>query len=747
MKLTYLLLPLYLLCFAGTTFAVDLSGRDRSGRDRSDRDLPGSGNDIGKTVIYRDSWGIPHIYSPTDEGGLYAQGYAMAEDRPEQLLLNLLTAIGELSSVVGEGAVQSDLRSHLFDHYGVARKNWNQIPRQLQHHTEAFVAGITAFYNDHPEDIPSWWQGRQVDKYMIVAFGRLFLYNWSIDEAYGDLRRSGIKPGYEPVKRGSNQFAVSPKRSANGAAILAIDPHLAWFGPSRFWEFRIHAGKLHGSGVTLAGSPYIGLGHNANMAWAMTTGGPDTADIYALTLKQGDNSQYLYDGKWRTMQSRNITLQVKGEASQTHTLWFAHQGPVVAWQDGKAYAAAMAYAEQVNISGAWFTLNYGTDYRDAIESLAGLTVFPQNVMVADTSGNIYYQRTGRVPIRPNGYDWSRAVDGSTSKSAWQGFHPASDHLQVLNPPQGYMQNCNIPPDAMIPNSPFSLVHTRDYLYSGPGYGPARAGWTNQRGARAIQLLQANDSITAQDAMAIINDVHPYGIERWIGVLKMADEKFADQFEGSRRYQSGIKDLLKWDGNLHRNSSAALKYYYWREQLVKDLGEAESDRQKLLIDDWYAIVEGREQKPVRLEDAILKTMATSFSTAMDRLAKEFETDKPTYGDLFRVGRDDTSWPLGGGGSFGTRTLRSIGYAPGKKNNGYRERYWGRSGQTSTQIVVLSKPIRSWIYLPIGQSDRKDSIHYTDQAEKLFSKRQLKPSWWLPEDLYGHIESRTVLQGAP
>ena len=71
-------------------------------------------------------------------------------------------------------------------------------------------------------------------------------------------------------------------------------------------------------------------------------------------------------------------------------------------------------------------------------------------------------------------------------------------------------------------------------------------------------------------------------------------------------------------------------------------------------------------------------------------------------------------------------------------------WGRSGQTSTQIVVLSKPPRSWLYIPLGQSDRPESPHFADQAEKTFSTRQLKPSWWLPEDLAGHVESRTVLK---
>ena len=156
----------------------------------------------------------------------------------------------------------------MWDHYGVGKRHFHELRTELQRHMTAFAAGINHFYKMHPEDVPAWWKGRSVDVHMLVAFGRLFLYNWSIDEAYGDLRRGGIRPGYDPPQRGSNQFSISPSRSAEGAAILAIDPHLAWFGPSRFWEFRIHAGNLHGSGVTLPGSLYVGLGHNADLAWA-----------------------------------------------------------------------------------------------------------------------------------------------------------------------------------------------------------------------------------------------------------------------------------------------------------------------------------------------------------------------------------------------------------------------------------------------------------------------------------------------
>ena len=46
--------------------------------------------------------------------------------------------------------------------------------------------------------------------------------------------------------------------------------------------------------------------------------------------------------------------------------------------------------------------------------------------------------------------------------------------------------------------------------------------------------------------------------------------------------------------------------------------------------------------------------------------------------------------------------------------------GRTGQTSTQIVILTKPPQSYMVIPLGESDHPNSGHYDDQAEKLFSK---------------------------
>ncbi len=703
-------------------------------------DLPGTGEDAGKIVVYRDVWGVPHIYAPTVEGGMYAMGWTQAEDRPVQLLRNLARGMGEISKADGPSGIQSDVVAKTFRLYESSQQNLDRLDADLRVQTRAFVDGINDWYAAHPEDVPEWWGDRQVDDAMIVAFGRLFLHGWSIDDGFGDLRRGGIEPGVEKTERASNQWAVSPERSANGAAILYIDPHLSWFGPSRFWEFRIHAGALHGSGFTLAGQSFIGLGHNENLAWAMTTGGPDTADIYELTLNPDNPAQYRYDDGFRDFGVRQIAIAVKGMPEPIkQTIYESHHGPIVALRGGKAYAHKMAYWDQVEGNEAWMHLGYAKDYTGAVDAMATLQVFPQNVMVADTSGNIYYQRTGRVPVRPEGYDWTKPVDGSVSATEWQGIHPSSDHVQMLNPPQGFMQNCNISPDVMLSNSPIKAADYRPYLFTDRGYGSQQGGWQNQRGARAIQLLSADDSVTVDEALGYAVDIHPYGVERWIETLKIADEQLGDDFGDDEGYQTGIKDLLAWDGDLAHDSTAALKYVYWREQLVKDHGKEAVDQADEIITDLAASY-GRAKQELNLSEGQLAAALQSFSGAMAKLKQDWGSYDAAYGDKFRVGRDDQSWPVGGGGGDGTRTLRTVGYDREREDH----TRWGRSGQTSTQIVVMTKPVQSWTFVPIGQSDRPDSPHYADQAEKLFSKRQLKPTCWLPADLAKQTKSRIELK---
>lgn len=720
-------MPVHLRALMALALTLSLAGCT------ADSPLPGQGEDSGQVVVYRDSWGVPHIYAPTEEAGVWAMGWTQAEDRPEELLKNFLRGIGEVASVEGPAGIQSDMVARLWDNYDLCRRLADQVSPQGRRLTRAFVDGVNAYYQAHPEDLPDWWGDRQVDEAMVHAFGRLFLYSWSIDDGFGDLVRGGVQPNFVPTSRGSNQWAVSPKRSADQAAILLIDPHLGWHGASRFWEFRIHAGELRGSGFTLPGFPTIGLGHNEHLAWAMTTGGPDTADIFELQLKPGDPTRYHFDGEYRELKSRKFTLQVAGTGGQEITLYESHLGPIVARHGDRAWAHRTAYADVVAALDAWYILGLGRDYRAAVEALDTLYLFPQNIMVADTQGNIYYQRTGRVPIRPAGFDYSRPVDGTTSATDWQGFHPAADLVQLLNPDQGYMQNCNIPPDAMLVDSPLQPDRYRDYIFADRSHHAELSGWTNPRGARAVELLEGDSSVTLEEALAYAMDVRVYEARRWLELFSRARERFAGT-ETDGPLIDAAADLEGWDQNLTPDSTGALKYFLWKEQLEASGFPVDQAR---AISDLRASL-GESVPLPELDESRLRQLWDAFVTALSKYQASGGDLQATYGDVFRVGRGDRSWPVGGGGRHGTSTLRNMNYE--KRPDGS---FWGRSGQTSPQVVVMSNPVRSWTVTPLGQSDRPTSPHYSDQAEQLFSRGLMKPTWWTPAELAAQPKQRVRL----
>jgi acyl-homoserine lactone acylase PvdQ len=302
---------------------------------------------------------------------------------------------------------------------------------------------------------------------------------------------------------------------------------------------------------------------------------------------------------------------------------------------------------------------------------------------------------------------------------------------------------------MMEDSPFRPERTIPYVYADltqqTVYGyPGRGGWTNSRGARAVELLKADDRISVEEAMAIANDIRPFGAPRWVEALLKADKRYGASYRSDRDYAAGIEEMRSWDFELAADSRAALKYAYWRMQLVEDVGGGRLRQMARRVECLREPL-GEARRPLSLSDTELQALAGAFARAMADLRSDLGTVEKTYGEVFRVGRGDRSWPCEGGMGevLGLTTLRNVGYGPERADH----TRWAQVGQTSTGIVALTRPIRSWTYVPLGQSDRPGSPHYRDQAERAFSPRRMKPTWWTPEELAGHIESRTVIAAGP
>ena len=647
-----------------------------------------------EVTIKRDTWGVPHIFADTLADGAYGLGYAQAEDRLEQIYSNYREALGRTAEVTNAQAVEDDFQARLARHETVCRLRYPELTGEVRDLCESFQNGVRAYIAEHPEKKLS--NALELEPWMIPALGRHIIFHWPMG---GAKRKLGLRPKVSPF---SNEWAVRPERTADGGALLLIDPHVGLDGLMRFYEFRLHAGGHDISGFAPSGSPFIGVGHNAFLGWACTTGGPDTTDIYVEKTDASNPVRYRYDGAWREMTSEPVTIAVKGAAPVKRTIARSHHGPIAMREGDKAYAIACPYFDEIDFVTQNFRMMTAHNLAEFDAAAAMCQMMEQNLMYADVEGNIRYLRTGRVPVRPSGFDFSKPVPGDTSKSEWLGIHPMKDLVQVLNPTTGYLQNCNISPDAMARGLDLDLSAYPKYI-SNIGSEP-----NNSRGRRAVELLESHPNLTVKEATAIIFDTHAEHSEKWQAALREVLKKSSSDKQDIRK---AIDTIIDWDGNLNQGSVAATLYRGW-QHFIED--------HKLRPD----------SSPAKLISALSETIAW--------LHKNYGTAEVTYGQVNRFRRGDKSWPFSGGDSGSGMTLRAM------KSTLEGKIFYGHWGQNWTQLVQFKRgAVKSWSMTPSGESDDAASPHYSDQAEKLFSRDQMKPTWFQPAELEGHIESTKVL----
>ena len=654
----------------------------------------------GEIEILRDQYGVPHIFAATAEGAAFGSGYAQAEDRLEEMLRNYRKAEGSMAEAFGQEYVFHDYRQRVWRHRLVAEQHYKDLDPKIRAICEAFQAGVRKFMQEHPEQVPSW--APRLEPWQMVALSRYIIWGWPEGEAGGDLKRVGIDP--DPVAyHGSNEMLLAPARTAMHAPIAIIDPHLSWYGEFRFYEMRIYGGELSFSGAAILGLPFPSLGHNRFLSIAMTTGGPDTSDAYEEEVQDG---KYKFKGEWRPLDVRTERIPVKVGSEmkwQDVRIESTHHGPIVAHKNGKAYSMAIPYANEYRMLDTAWRIATAHNLAEAKQALAGLQFMAQNIMIGTVDGDIYYVRNGRVPIRPKGCDSSRPMPGSTGDCEWQGIHPFSDLVQTLNPPQGYMQNCNVSPFAMMKESPLvpETWAEHPYLYNDGRRPP------HQRAAMMVDLLDAARNVTAEQAIAIA-----FSPEVWhAGLWQERIRRAAPQSAFARM-------LVAWDRRSDANSRAALGFYLFKTALG-NTGRA-VDPPDSLSDE-------------AVHEALIK--------AEQRLNGEFG---PTavFGTFFRVGRQGGSrtWPVSGGTlqEAGMATPRAISFSQ------MGNQMVGHSGQTSTQIVILTRPPQSYMVIPLGESDHPESGHWDDQAQKLFSRSQAKPTYFANrKELEKHTTRREEL----
>ncbi len=670
------------------------------------------------TTIYRDAFGIPHVFAPTLEDAAFAVGYAQAEDRLEELLKNYRRANGTMAEVLGAGAFRDDLMQRVMRHAEISQAKYATVSPKVRAVIESFQRGVKLFMKEHPEQVPPW--APEIKPWDAIALGRYIIWNWPMGEAAGDLDRAGIQLGPFPY-RGSNEMLIAPSRTAMNAAIAIVDPHVGWYDSIRFYEVRIYTPEYNASGVTILGMPLPSLGHSRYCSVAMTTGGPDTSDIFEEEVNPANRGQYRYDGKWRDFTVRKTTIRVKaGEKIEPREvpLYYSHHGPIVAQKSGKAYAMAIPYFDEVGLADEGYEMMKARNLAEMKQALSRLQLMAQNIMVATVQGDIYYLRNGRTPIRPAGVDPRRPIPGNTSATEWQGIHPLSDLVQIENPSGGWMQNCNCSPMAMMNKD---QPHHEQFAGRPAVYNESPNRPTHQRAEMVNELLDSASHVTVEQAIEIAFCTQVWRAERWQARLKDAWNHAAD---ADKSGDAGVLYSLiaDWNRRCDPDSRGALAYYAFKKALGGDAAR-------------------QTEPPAVLTDAQLLEAVRKGAA---RNKAQFGEVAVPYGRYFRVGRrgGDRTYPVGGGSAHevAMATPRAVSFASSPDG----KQMIGQVGQSATQIVIMTDPPESYAIIPLGESDHKESGHWDDQAEKLFSKGKALRTYFLrPDELMKHVTSKKVL----
>ena len=320
-----------------------------------------------------------------------------------------------------------------------------------------------------------------------------------LDRQDETMRRSLARVGiYAEDFAASNNWVVSGKHTATGKPLLANDPHLAPSAPSIWYMVHLESPKLQVAGVAALGAPGVAIGHNARIAWGMTSLEPDVADLYLEKFDEANPRRYMTPEGWREAEVRREEIKVRTNpadpATETETLevTVTRHGPVVFENGGQRYALRWTALDPTldffgSISSFGTARNWN-DFRTALSTYGGA---PFNFVYADVDGHIGYYGAGPFPIRKTG-DGSVPADGTTDDGEWTGTVPFKELPHLFDPPSGIIATAN------------SRVVGTDYPHH------LTNNWAPPyRARRIMDLLGARRRLTVEDFRQIQGDTYSY----------------------------------------------------------------------------------------------------------------------------------------------------------------------------------------------------------------------------------------------
>ena len=638
--------------------------------------------------IIHDNYGVPHIYGKTDGDTAFGLAYAHSEDDWETIQDTLIGARGMAAQFKGKAVAPTDYLYDLFKVRSAVEAKYDSLPETVREVAEGYAAGINLFAAENQDRLKKGiFPVEGKDVISGVTWVTPFFYR--MDEDLAGLFADGDKPQVSPwgrdafvhglpeAVRGSNAFAIAPKRSDDGHTRLVINSHQPMTGPYAWYE--AHTVSEEGTniaGANFPGTPILAQGVTPYVGWGHTVNKPDLIDIYELVVdKPKKPKQYKLDGKWRDFEVSKSKFRVKlwGPFSLPVTrniLWSDH-GPVLSTPNGH-YALRYAGMGEVNQLTQWIAMGKARSleaWQDALD-INGLLSF--NAIWATADGHIGALYNAQMPKRIEGPDWLSVLPGDRSELIWTETMPVSKLPQAVDPEAGWVFSANHTPFKM--SEPNSSPKREDFSST---YG-VEYRMTN-RAMRALELFSNDEGISREELLAYRADTkyHPE-FRLWQTVIEIATAEVNDPL-----LKAGQSVLRNWNGDTGvDNQSAAL-----------------------------AIVTGIFAHGSEFKEQLMPPME-AYQKAVDTLQNTYGRLDPQWGDVNRIQRGSVDLPINGAPDV----LRAIYGDPNRiTENGSMNALAG-----DTHIMIAdwdeggSLDLVSIHNYGSATLD-KDSPHYSDQTE--------------------------------
>ena len=681
----------------------------------------------GQVTIRRDSYGVPHIFGKTDAATVFGLMYAQCEDNFPQLEQDLLRAIGRAAESTGEKGVENDRLFRAFEVERLAREEYAKLPPPLQALCDAFAAGINHYLVKHRGGKPGLLT--QAEPWHILAMTRMGRLAGiaragipasavQVGVPIGPTARVTDLPSSEAavdLDEGSNMWVIGRAKSLTGNPMLLINPHVGFFGGGQRYEAHLHSDEgLNVYGFAILGTPYIRSGFTANLGWSHTNNYADTVDGYLETFdRAGEPLAYRYGDGYRTAVEWEDSIRVRtaaGVETRRYRFRRTHHGPIVGQLGGIPVAVRVARLEEGGELAQRFAMNRARNFAEFRAALARVALIGSNTIYADRTGKIFYVHGNAMPRRAARFDWTKPVEGRLIETEWQGYHRFEELPHRLNPPAGYLQNCNSTP----------------FLMTGGAGNPDRRRYPDY-------MVPEEDTARARSSRRIIESRRRFSFDDWTRaatdtvveeagrgideisaeweVLKREDEARAEQIKPA------LLELKAWDRVARIDSVPTTIFLLWFERMrsgsANDLGIALRGE-----DRTGAATEGRFRRLRGLEE-VVAALERDYNDwhvpwgEINRLQRVASSGEEPFNDL------NPSYPVAGGpGAAGIVFTYNA-----RPEKGQLRRY-GISGNTFVAVVEFGKQLRARSILVFGQTADPGSSHFLDQAE-LYASGRFKP----------------------